>query len=299
MARVRVFQTRYAGSIPVTRSNSKSEADAREPDMSWHRYSAVDLEREYTPASRVENIQIYLDEYARAGHASRQTIGHAKLKYASHDDAWLWLAENATSQKLIVFVHGGFWRRLSADDGTFLSPAWLDLGFNAASINYSLCPSESLDTIVEQISQAINFLTQKFAPQDMILIGHSAGAHLVAMKLCQPDSPKFAGAIMVSGIFDLEPIVHTSVNDAVRLTEQTAKKLSPINLVDDAANTPLAVIWGENETDEFKRQSQEFAAAWSSTKTHSPAKQKQFAMRNHFDILYELTSRDVIDLSSA
>ncbi|NCU87692.1 MAG: hypothetical protein EBV58_07825, partial [Actinobacteria bacterium] len=108
-----------------------------------------------------------------------------------------------------------------------------------------------------------------------------------------------AGAIMVSGIFDLEPIVHTSVNDAVKLTNQTAKKLSPINLVDHAANTPLAVIWGENETDEFKRQSQEFAAAWSSTKTHSPAKQKQFAMRNHFDILYELTSRDVIDLPSA
>jgi len=267
--------------------------------MTWQKYGVADLEREYTPASRVENIQNYLDEYARAGRASRQTISHAKLKYGSHDDAWLWLAESAKLQTLIVFVHGGFWRRLSADDGTFLSPAWLDLGFNAASINYSLCPSESLDTLVEQISQAINFLTQKFAPQHMILIGHSAGAHLVAMKLCQPDSPKFAGAIMVSGIFDLEPIVHTSVNDAVRLTEQTAKNLSPINLVDHAANTPLAVIWGDNETDEFKRQSQEFATAWSSINTHSTAKQKQFASRNHFDILYDLTYRDVIDLPSA
>ena len=267
--------------------------------MTWQKYSVADLEREYTPASRVENIQNYLDEYARAGRASRQTISHAKLKYGSHDDAWLWLAESAKSQTLIVFVLGGFWRRLSADDGTFLSPAWLDLGFNATSINYSLCPSESLDTLVDQTSQAINFLTQRFAPQDTTLVGHSAGAHLVAMKLCQPDSPKFAGAIMVSGIFDLEPIVHTSVNDAVRLTEQTAKNLSPINFVDEATNTPLAIIWGENETDEFKRQSQEFATAWSSIKTHSPAKQKQFAMRNHFDILYDLTSRDVIDLPSA
>ncbi|HBQ51771.1 MAG TPA: alpha/beta hydrolase, partial [Acidimicrobium sp.] len=79
--------------------------------MTWQKYSVADLEREYTPASRVENIQNYLDEYARAGRASRQTISHAKLKYGSHDDAWLWLAESAKSQTLIVFVHGGFWRR--------------------------------------------------------------------------------------------------------------------------------------------------------------------------------------------
>lgn len=270
--------------------------------MTWHRYSATELEREYTPASRVENIQTYLDEYARAGQISRQKITHTKLKYGSHDDAWLWLAENSTTKmnsKLIVFVHGGFWRRLSADDGTFLTPGWHDQGFSAASINYSLCPNEPLETLVDQTSQAIDFLLQNHAPQDITLIGHSAGAHLVAMKLCNPKSPKFGGAIMVSGIFDLEPIVNTSVNDAVRLNEQSARTLSPINLVASAANTPMAIIWGENETDEFKRQSQEFATAWSSINSHATAAQKEFKSRNHFDILHELTSRDVIDLPSA
>lgn len=267
--------------------------------MTWHRYSATELEREYTPASRVENIQTYLDEYARTGQISRQKIAHAKLKYDSHNDAWLWLAENAAPKKLIVFVHGGFWRRLSADDGTFLTPGWHDQGFSAASINYSLCPNESLETLISQISLAIDFLLQSHAPQDITLIGHSAGAQLVAMKLCNPKSPKFGGAIMVSGIFDLEPIVNTSVNDAVRLNEQSARTLSPINLVASAANTPMAIIWGENETDEFKRQSQEFATAWSSINSHATAAQKEFKSRNHFDILHELTSRDVIDLPSA
>ncbi|MFM8687885.1 MAG: hypothetical protein ACKODR_03865, partial [Acidimicrobiaceae bacterium] len=61
--------------------------------MTWQKYSAAELEREYTPASRVESIQTYLDEYARAGQASRHKISHAKLQYGSHDDAWLWLAE--------------------------------------------------------------------------------------------------------------------------------------------------------------------------------------------------------------
>ena len=104
---------------------------------------------------------------------------------------------------------------------------------------------------------------------------------------------------MVSGVFDLEPIVHTSVNEAVKLTTQTAQAHSPINFVADAQDTPIAVIWGENETDEFKRQSKELANAWTSLKNHSKAKQKEFASRNHFDILYELTSQHVIDLPSA
>ena len=267
--------------------------------MTWHSYSAAELEREYTPASRVENIQVYLDEYARAGQASRQKISHAKLQYGTHNDAWLWLAENATSQKLIVFVHGGFWRRLSADDGTFLTPGWHDLGFDVASINYSLCPNESLPTLVSQTSQAIDFLLERYAPEEITLIGHSAGAQLVAMKLCNSNSPKFGGAIMVSGVFDLAPIVNTSVNEVVKLTAQTAQALSPINFVADAQDTPIAVIWGENETDEFKRQSTDFANAWTSVNDHSKARQKEFASRNHFDILYELTSQHVIDLPSA
>ncbi len=267
--------------------------------MTWQSYSAADLEREYTPASRVENIQVYLDEYARAGQASRQKISHAKLQYGSHNDAWLWLAENATTRKLIVFVHGGFWRRLSADDGTFLTPGWHDSGFNVASINYSLCPTESLPTLVNQTSQAIDFLSKQFAPEDITLIGHSAGAQLVAMKLCNSNSPKFGGAIMVSGVFDLAPIVNTSINEAVKLTTQTSQTLSPINFVADAPDTPMAVIWGENETNEFKRQSKDFASAWAAVKNHSSATQQEFKSRNHFDVLHELTSQRVIDLPSA
>ncbi len=267
--------------------------------MTWRSFSTADLEREYTPASRVENIQIYLDEYARAGQASRQKLSHAKLQYASHDDSWLWFAEKAESKKLIIFVHGGFWRRLSADDGTFHTPGWHSLGFNVASVNYSLCPNEPLETLVSQTSQAIDFLAKRHEPQNITLIGHSAGAHLVAMKLCIPDTPKFGSAIMVSGIFDLEPIVDTSINEAVKLTTQTAQTLSPINFVAKAQDTPMAVIWGENETNEFKRQSKDFANAWTAVKNHSSATQKEFKSRNHFDTLYELASQHVIDLPSA
>ena len=90
-----------------------------------------------------------------------------------------------------------------------------------------------------------------------------------------------------------------SVNDAVKLDLESARRLSPINFTTQAKNTPIAVIWGENETNEFKRQSREFATTWSSSPNHSSAKTREITGRNHFDVLDELASPDVIGLTDA
>jgi arylformamidase len=277
--------------------------------MTWREYSETELEREYTPASRVANIQIYLDDYATRGDHARQTISHQQIKYGRHPDEWMWHAPidlpKTESRKIFVFVHGGFWRRLSANDGTFLTPAWRNLGYDTASINYSLCPSESLEVLVEQTKRAIQFLTTRYKPGEMLLVGHSAGAHLVAMNLCTENEIKYAGALLISGIYDLEPILHTSINNDIKLNESTANNLSPIKqLVRNTTlkvknNTPVAIVWGENETDEFKRQSTEFATAWSASNPGSPSRTKEIASRNHFDVLDDLAKRDVIDLLGA
>ncbi len=272
--------------------------------MTWHDYSPTDLEREYTPASRVQDVQIYLDQYASAGTHSRLTIRHEKLKYGQHADEWLWFSplsenENQRNNRLVVFVHGGFWRRLSADDGTFLTISFHQLGYNFASINYSLCPNEPLQTLVDQTQKAIRFLQTTHDAENTTLIGHSAGAHLIAMALGQCNSAKFAKVVLVSGIFDLEPIVKTSVNESTQLDAESAHQLSPIHLIAKAQDTPMTVIWGENETDEFKRQSRDFAAAWSEAKNHSLAVTNEIATRNHFDILFDLTTQDEIGFRDA
>ncbi len=271
--------------------------------MTWHDYSPIELEREYTPASCVDDVQIYLNHYASAGTHSRLTFRHEKLKYGQHVEEWLWLAPLTNTEnhekKLVVFVHGGFWRRLSADDGTFLTPGFHQLGYDYASINYSLCPNEPLETLIDQTQKAIRFLQTTHDPSNITLVGHSAGAHLIAMALSRSNSTKFAKVILVSGIFDLEPIVKTSVNEATQLDAESAHHLSPIHLVAKAQDTPMTVIWGENETNEFKRQSRDFASAWGEAKNHSLAVTSEIATRNHFDILYDLTTRNVIGLRNA
>ena len=274
--------------------------------MNYRNFDAETLEREYTPASRVENIQVYLDSYTQRGQSARQTISHQKLTYGNHPDEWLWYAPAGDTQNndvrvepLIIFVHGGFWRRLSADDGTFLTPKFHELGFSTACVNYSLCPTETLDVLVDQTSRAIEFLSTRHHARNTILIGHSAGAQLIAMAMCEKSASQFATAIFVSGVFDLEPIIHMSVNDAVKLDLESARRLSPINFTTQAKNTPIAVIWGENETNEFKRQSREFATTWSSSPNHSSAKTREITGRNHFDVLDELASPGVIGLADA
>ncbi len=263
--------------------------------MSYRNFDEEALEREYTPASLVKDVQIYLDSYKRRGELARLAVNHQKIHYGNHLDEWLWYAPAIDRQpkKLIVLVHGGFWRKLSADDCTFLSPYWHQLGYSVASINYSLCPTETLDVLVDQTSRAIDFLTALHQPQNIVLVGHSAGAQLVAMSMCALAHHQFLHAIFGSGVFDLEPIMHMSVNEAVKLDADKIQRLSPIHHVSSAKNTPVSVIWGENETNEFKRQSIEFAQVWSQPANKSAAGTLEFKNRNHFDILDALAKESV------
>jgi len=91
------------------------------------------------------------------------------------------------------------------------------------------------------------------------------------------------GLALLSGIYDLRPLVGTYINDALGLDENAAKALSPIQH-DLSAFPPTLVAWGEDETDEFKRQSRAFAQPLSKACT------VEIEGRNHFDIVEDLTT---------
>ncbi len=106
-------------------------------------------------------------------------------------------------------------------------------------------------------------------PTKVIVSGHSAGGHLAVMALMAmgtpPDAPPGAlkGAIALSGMFDLEPIRHTSINDDVRLDASDCEEFSPIRRIGEKGG-PLLIAVGGAETEEFRRQSTDFSKAWRS-----------------------------------
>lgn len=250
------------------------------------------LEAAYQPSSRVAALQPYLDAMAERSAAERAAIEHRRVHYAEHPDEWMWYCPAADpGAPLFVFVHGGYWRRLSADDGTFASRHFHGLGAAVASLNYSLCPAAPLSTLVDQMQRAVSWLIDRAAtlghdPARIHVAGHSAGAHLAAMSLTEPGC-RLAGAMMVSGVFDLTPIPLTSINEDVRLDDVEARRLSPLLRV-GAESVPSIVAVAEHDTEEFKRQSLQWASTWAEVAGNRPPVTMEIADRNHFDVIFDL-----------
>ena len=91
--------------------------------------------------------------------------------------------------------------------------------------------------------------------------------------------------VLVSGIYALEPLIGTTVNAALGLDAAAARALSP--LLHPLVGFPSAVLcWGEIETQAFKTQSLDFAAALRRAGT--PCTAFEVPQRNHFDVVLDL-----------
>ena len=132
----------------------------------------------------------------------------------------------------------------------------------------------SMESIVEQCERAVAKILEFGATSSGVyLCGHSAGGHLCAMILHsmlsthQADSlAALRGIVSVSGVFDLTPLIHTDVNDNLSMSWEEARHLSPLfkkttlrlsNQI--AARISISIIYAENDSPAFKRQSEQYA----------------------------------------
>ncbi len=175
----------------------------------------------------------------------------------------------------MMFIHGGYWRSLDKADFSFLAPAWVDAGVSLAVVNYDLCPKVTVAEIVLQMLRASSWLyvnaEQYGMDEDRLYVGgHSAGGHLTAMMMAahwpvfDARLPKdlFKGALAISGIYDLRPLVQVDwLNPDLRLDEAAALKVSPVFLP-PATRAPVMTCVGGSESAEFKRQNALLGARW-------------------------------------
>lgn len=272
--------------------------------------SLAEREREYSPSSCIGgNYQPYLREYAeRSAVTPAACTVHRDLAYGEKPserlDLFLPTSTAAASQPvaLLVFIHGGYWQELSKASSLFAAAGCIEAGFAFAAIDYTLAPAASIAEMVQECRRALRWLHAKAASfgidaQRIVVAGSSAGAHLAAMTCLRDwqqddDLPVGlpAGAVLVSGIYELAPLIDTSIGAPLALTAATAGIVSPCRLQLDGL-PPAIICWGEVETSEFKRQSRDFAALLASTSIaglscfEAPA-------RNHFDVILDLCRRD-------
>ena len=168
---------------------------------------------------------------------------------------------------LVVFIHGGYWRSLDKNDFSFVAEPFLSAGISVALVNYRLCPDVTIAEIFNDCCLAINWLAQHARRYGIridptVLVGHSAGAHLVAMLYASEHLPvAISGGVGLSGLYDLAPLLETSINTDLHLDASAAKQLSPINLK-PCAKATLDLVVGGDETSEFIRQSSLLPNYW-------------------------------------
>ena len=175
-------------------------------------------------------------------------------------------ADSATP--VLLYVHGGYWQAGSRKMYGFVSNAWIKAGCIAAVVGYNLAPEASLQQMVNEIQAAVKFVVNRFPKSNLFLCGHSAGAHLCAMMMVSdwskdPSIPQaVCGMFLISGVFDLHPILCTYVNDELKVDEDSAARLSPQRILMKMLPTiccPVMVVVEEHGSPEFIRQSKEFA----------------------------------------
>ncbi len=266
-------------------------------------YDAAALDRQYNARESVASFDAeyakYVDESARV----QREIGHrAGIVYDKASGQTLDFYPAAEGAPLFLWIHGGYWRASSSDDNAFAVRGLHAHGFAVAVLNYALAPSVTLDEIVRQVRAALAFLHRNrgelgLGPGRFVVGGSSAGGHLTAMLLgagWQADLGLPADVVAVgldlSGLHDLEPLLHTHINGWMHLDPGQIARNSPMRLIPARTSATLIASVGGRETDEFRRQTADYAAAWRAA-GHA-VRVVEMPDHNHFDLALSLSDPD-------
>jgi arylformamidase len=232
---------------------------------------AMDLEAEYNNRARVPEHPAHIAGWARDSAAWRAACPRAELglAYGAGERERLDILHPAPSgdAPLALFIHGGYWQALDRSFASCSARGLNGRGVAVACPSYDLCPHVPLARIVEQLRAAARFLWARTGRR-MLAVGHSAGGHLAACLLAtdwralDPALPAdlIHAALPISGVFELQPLLPTSIAGALGLTPAEARRLSPRYL--PSPGRPFHCVVGAAESGEFIRQSRDMAAAW-------------------------------------
>lgn len=197
----------------------------------------------------------------------------------------------------LLYFHGGYWQGNHKDSYSFPAPQVTEAGALYIAATYDLCPFVTMSELIEQVRGAViwlhgNATSIGLDPRRITVTGHSAGGHIAA-SLAHTDwtayglpAAAIAGALPLSGLYDLEPIRLCYLNDACRMDAAEARRLSPIHHIARLA-PPMVLAVGAAELPELVRQTRDYAQALTAAGL-PPAAVIETHGDNHFSVLDRL-----------
>ncbi len=194
----------------------------------------------------------------------------------------LYLPEGKSRMQLVMFIHGGGWRAgdKSMDDINSFLDIWTRHGIAVASVNYRLSPAFKHPAQIEDVARAFAWLRSNanqygFDPENIFVVGHSAGAHLAALlaldgKYLQQERlsrTAIRGVIAISGLYNVGELFEPDITPTrVELTFPSDRAVlddaSPIYHVANAGvdTPPIMIVYSDDDMFGLSQQAKGFYA---------------------------------------
>lgn len=258
---------------------------------------AINYEAEYDNRARVPEHPAILGRMAED--AKNYRAAAVEKKQAELDVSYgssprqiidIFYSRAGANAPVAVFIHGGYWRALQPSAFSQVAKGLNANGITVALIGYDLCPQVSIANIVDEIRQGCLFLWKRFNKR-LLVHGHSAGGHLAAVAIATDwqslgaPADLVPAAMGISGLYDLAPMIATSMNVDFKLDEAEARRLSPLFWPAPKGKVFDTVV-GSAESDEFLRQSRTLCDSWG--KAGVAMRYDAPAGANHFTVIEPL-----------
>ena len=177
----------------------------------------------------------------------------SRFDTGAHPRQYVEVVERALMGSVLpVFVHGGFWSALTAEEHRFVLEGLLTHNGIVGNVEYRLMPEYGFDDLIADVKAGVELLWEEYH-RPILLVGHSAGAHLALSAAMNISSMKLAGVVGLSGIYDLEPMQYCFLQDKLNFKQQQIELHSLTNST-EYPELPVLLGIGEDETAETYRQ---------------------------------------------
>lgn len=254
----------------------------------------MNLEVEYDNRARVPQFAEILKSWQHDARAYRdRSDGETDLAYGDHErqKTDVFGVDPKDKKPLVIFIHGGYWKMLGRETFSHMASGLNARRFGVLIPSYRLCPNAAMADIIADLRLLCAWAWRKF-DRKLVVTGHSAGGQLAAAMVATdwaeynlPDD-LILGGMGISGLYDLRPLMATSLNEALKLDEPAARKNSPLLWPTPVGKRFQAWVGGD-ESAEFIRQSETLAACW--TGAGAPTNCLKVPNKNHFTVIEELT----------
>jgi acetyl esterase/lipase len=225
----------------------------------------------------------------RSAELRKRHPAHLDLRYGPRERNRIDFLKAGDNAPTLLFIHGGYWQTRAKEVFTVFAEGPMAHGINVALIGYTLAPDATLDQIVAEIHQGIDYLAGQLpalgaASGGIVVSGWSAGGHLTSMALSHRH---VRAGVAISGIYDLEPIRHSYLNGKLRLDGPMSHRNSPM-AQPGGAMKPLSLVVGEAELPLLRKQTADFAG--HRARYGLPVTYEEIPGANHFTIMNEMLS---------